>query len=104
MVVGQASAVWHGVERWADTLADLHGRIAHRFAQSDVRERARRYLVGLLERVEGKNAWQLAEAIGEAGRGASNACSAQPPGMPMRCGTTCERTWSTASAIRPAGC
>jgi hypothetical protein len=43
---------WHGIGHWPDALAELHGRIAHRFARSEVRERARRYLVGLLERVE----------------------------------------------------
>jgi len=43
----------------------LHGRIAYRFARSEARERARRYLRGLLGRVERKNGWQLAEAIGE---------------------------------------
>jgi hypothetical protein len=31
----------------------------------EARERARRYLVSLLGRVERKNGWQLAEAIGE---------------------------------------
>jgi SRSO17 transposase len=53
------------LERWSDTLADLHGRIAHRFARAEVRERAGRYLAGLLGRVERKNGRQLAEAIGE---------------------------------------
>jgi len=77
MVEGHASDIWHGVERWTDTLADLHGRIARRFARAEVRERARRYLVGLLERVERKNGWQLAEAIGEAGpRGVQRLLSA----------------------------
>lgn len=55
------------IERCADALADLHARIARRFARSEARERAGRYLAGLLERVERKNGWQLAEAIGEAG-------------------------------------
>jgi SRSO17 transposase len=32
-----------------------------------VRERARRYLLGLLDRVERKNGWQLAEHLGESG-------------------------------------
>jgi SRSO17 transposase len=45
----------------------LHGRIAHRFARVEVRQRIRRYLAGLLDRVERKNGWQLAEAIGEFG-------------------------------------
>jgi len=77
MVVGHASDIWHGVERWTDALADLDGRIARRFARAEVRERARRYLVGLLERVERKNGWQLAEAIGEAGpRGVQRLLSA----------------------------
>ena len=52
---------------WADGLAALHARIAGRFARVEVRERVRRYLTGLLGRVERKNGWQLAEAIGDAG-------------------------------------
>jgi SRSO17 transposase len=77
MVAGPGSIAWHGIERWADAVADLHGRIARRFARAEVRERARRYLVGLLERVERKNGWQLAEAIGEAGpRGVQRLLSA----------------------------
>lgn len=46
--------------------ADLYERIAHRFARTEVRERLRRYMLGLLGRVERKNGWQLAEAIGDA--------------------------------------
>jgi SRSO17 transposase len=53
------------LDRWSDTLADLHARIAHRFARAEVRERAKRYLAGLLSRLDRKNGWQLAEAIGE---------------------------------------
>jgi len=55
------------IERWSDAWADLHTRIAHRFARAEVRERAGRYLAGLLERVERRNGWQLAEALGETG-------------------------------------
>jgi SRSO17 transposase len=55
------------IARCADAWKDLHARIAHRFARSEARERAGRYLAGLLERVERKNGWQLAETIGEAG-------------------------------------
>ena len=55
------------IERCADAWKDLHARIARRFARSEARERAGRYLAGLLERVERKNGWQLAEALGEAG-------------------------------------
>ena len=77
MAVGQAVEPWGGIGQWVDAVADLHGRIAHRFARSEVRERARRYLVGLLERVERKNGWQLAEAIGEVGpRGVQRLLSA----------------------------
>jgi SRSO17 transposase len=47
-------------------LEDLHRRVAQRFARSEARERVRRYLIGLLGRVERKNGWQLAEAMGEA--------------------------------------
>jgi len=54
------------VGRWSEALEELHGRIAQRFARSEARERVRRYLMGLLGRVERKNGWQLAEAIGEA--------------------------------------
>ncbi len=52
------------IEGWRAGLAALHARIAGRFRRSEVRERARRYLAGLLERVERKNGWQLAEHAG----------------------------------------
>jgi SRSO17 transposase len=45
----------------------LQERIAHRFGRVEVRARVQRYLAGLLGRVERKNGWQLAEAIGEVG-------------------------------------
>jgi hypothetical protein len=35
---------------------------------------AKRYLLGLLGRVERKNGWQIAEAIGERVRRACNSC------------------------------
>ena len=53
------------VGQWSETLEKLHGRIARRFVRSEARERVQRYLLGLLGRVERKNGWQLAEAIGE---------------------------------------
>jgi SRSO17 transposase len=53
------------IDGWSEALEKLHGRIARRFARSEARERAWRYLLGLLGRVERKNGWQLAEAIGE---------------------------------------
>src|SRR6187399_3781659 len=55
------------IEGWRAGLGELHARIACRFRRSEVRERVRRYLAGLLERVERKNGWQLAEHLGEAG-------------------------------------
>jgi len=65
------------IERCADAWAEVHARIAHRFARSEARERAGRYLAGLLDRVERKNSWQLAEAMGEAGpRGVQRLLSA----------------------------
>src|ERR687883_1483843 len=53
------------ISGWHEALEELHARIARHFARSEIKERARRYLVGLLGRVERKNGWQLAEAIGE---------------------------------------
>jgi SRSO17 transposase len=50
---------------WSEALEELHRPIAGRFARSEARERVKRYLLGLLGRVERKNGWQLAEAIGE---------------------------------------
>ena len=52
---------------WRDGLDALHGRIAGRFTRAEVRTRVGRYLAGLVGRVERKNGWQLAEALGEAG-------------------------------------
>src|SRR5258708_38646558 len=48
-------------------VAGVHARIAPRFRRREARERARRYLLGLLGRSERKNGWQLAEALGEGG-------------------------------------
>jgi len=77
--MGEASR-GHGlevIERCADAWKELHARIAPRFARAEARERAGRYLAGLLERVERKNGWQLAEAIGETGpRGVQRLLSA----------------------------
>jgi SRSO17 transposase len=53
------------IGQWSERLEELHARIAGRFARSEARERVKRYFVGLLGRVERKNGWQLAEAMGE---------------------------------------
>src|SRR5438270_2815998 len=55
------------IERWRAGLDALHARIAQRFRRSEARARAKRYLAGLLDRVERKNGWQLAEHLGESG-------------------------------------
>lgn len=51
---------------WAEELEAVGERLSPRFARSEVRERARDYLRGLLSGVERKNSWQLAEASGNA--------------------------------------
>lgn len=48
-------------------LDEVHARIGPYFHRREMRERARRYLGGLLGQVVRKNSWQLAEALGEAG-------------------------------------
>ncbi|MCA1717878.1 MAG: IS701 family transposase [Actinobacteria bacterium] len=55
------------VKRWAKTLDELHAIVARRFRRPEVRARARRYLAGLLGRVDRKNGWQMAERMGETG-------------------------------------
>src|SRR5262249_41379153 len=64
---GCVSSVYDPWTGWSQVLAELNGRLAHRFARREVRERAQRYLLGLLDRIERKNGWQVAEAIGERG-------------------------------------
>lgn len=50
---------------WQQELAALQARLAPRFARPEVRVRAGRFLAGLLDAVERRNGWQLAEALGE---------------------------------------
>jgi len=54
------------VQAWAAGLAQVHARIAPRFARSEPRQRVLAYLNGLLAPVERKNSWTLAERAGEA--------------------------------------
>jgi len=63
---GHAGTVTVG-SHWCTALADLQQRLGPRFTRPEVRQRAARYLAGLLSRVERKNSWQLAEALGEDG-------------------------------------
>ena len=64
--MGTERANFKSIERWSAYLEELHAHIAHRFLRPEVRERAYRYLSGLLADVRRKNSWQMAEAIGEA--------------------------------------
>ena len=48
-----------------DELKGLHSRIASRFGRTEVRQRAARYLAGLVGPVERRTGWQMAEQIGE---------------------------------------
>lgn len=55
-----------GLAPWAARFDELADRLAPRFGRKDLRRRAEGYLKGLLGRVERKNSWQLAEAVGDA--------------------------------------
>jgi SRSO17 transposase len=50
---------------WREDLNALHDRIAPRFQRPEVRARAGRFLAGLLDPVQRRNGWQLAEMLGE---------------------------------------
>jgi SRSO17 transposase len=64
-MVAQDGTVDPAIGGWSEALEELQQRIAGRFARSEARERVQLYLLGLLGRVERKNYWHLAEAIGE---------------------------------------
>src|SRR3954467_435774 len=53
------------VQRWADELDAVAGRLGPRFARSEPRQRALGYVRGLLGDAERKNGWQLAEHLGD---------------------------------------
>ena len=63
---GQAEEILEAVGA-VRALDEVHARLGGYFHRREMRERVRRYLVGLLGHVERKNSWQLAEAFGEAG-------------------------------------
>ncbi len=67
-IVGSAA-----VARWTEVLEEMHGRIAHRFARSEARDLAKRYLHGLFGRAERKNGWQSPRPSGSPTRRASSA-------------------------------
>jgi SRSO17 transposase len=53
------------ITHWQDDLATLQARIAPRFVRPEVRARAGKFLAGLLDPVERRNGWQVAEQLGE---------------------------------------
>jgi SRSO17 transposase len=53
------------IAAWREELTALHERIAPRFVRPEVRARAGKFLTGLLDPLERRNGWQLAEALGE---------------------------------------
>ncbi len=53
------------VRQWGQQLDEVARRIGERFARSEARGRVRAYLIGLLGPVQRKNAWQLAEQVGD---------------------------------------
>jgi SRSO17 transposase len=54
------------VRSWSEELEAVGERLSVHFARSEVRQRARDYLHGLLSGAERKNSWQLAEVAGNA--------------------------------------
>jgi SRSO17 transposase len=92
------------IERWSVYLEELHARIAHRFLRAEVRQRAYRYLTGLLADVRRKNSWQMAEAIGEARpRGVQHLLNdARWDPDAVRDDTSVSTSWNT-SKMREAG-
>src|SRR5688500_2709098 len=54
------------VRSWIEELDAVGELLSPHFARSEVRQRARNYLRGLLSVVERKNSWQLAEVVGNA--------------------------------------
>lgn len=53
-------------DQWAASFEQFHARFGDLFARRESREQAAKYLRGLLASVERKNAWQVAEAVGDA--------------------------------------
>jgi SRSO17 transposase len=53
------------VHEWGRQLDEVARRVGARFPRSETRERVRAYLAGLLGPVQRKNAWQVAEQIGD---------------------------------------
>ena len=54
------------IRGWKGELMRAHQRMGDLFARSEVRDRSRAYLEGLLSGCERKNGWQVAECVGDA--------------------------------------
>ena len=54
------------LDGWEADFQAFHARFAPLFGRREPREESRKYLRGLMGRVERKNCWQLAEAVGDA--------------------------------------
>jgi len=54
------------VQGWEERFVQLWGRVGACFPRCDLRNRANRYVRGLLALVKRKNSWQLAEQLGDA--------------------------------------
>ncbi len=65
------------IGRWSVSLFDMHARLAPRFARSEPRRRALRYLQAILSDIPRKNGWQIAE----------HAKELRPYGMQRRLGS-----------------
>lgn len=93
----------HTSAAWSAGLDTLHARIAGRFRRSEAQSRVKRYLVGLLDRVERKMDGSWPSILVNRGHGGFNACSMGPIGMPMRSVTIFARRWWNIWA-RPMAC
>ncbi len=88
---------------WDFRFRELLARLEPRFARKDLRLRAEGYLRGLMGRVERKNSWQLAEAVGDATPHGIQRPWAAPVGTPTRSATTCA-AMSLSTWASPTGC
>jgi hypothetical protein len=62
------------IGKWSKAFGELHRRIGHRFCRSEARERARRYLAGLLGRSSARTAGKWPRPSASEIRRACNDC------------------------------
>ena len=62
--IGSAARI-EDVQEWGRQVDQVAQRIGARFPRSETRDRVRAYLAGILGPVQRKNAWQVAEQIGD---------------------------------------